>query len=193
MAMPAPSSILPDVTRRNWTVEERNALPDDGNRYEVVDGELLVTPAPSWLHQRAVRELSVRLQTFAEGLGLECIFAPADVTFSPRRVAEPDVFIVPLVDGRPAARFEEVGRLVLAVEVLSPFSVRADRDVKRRLYQSEGVPEYWIVDPANRFVERWRPDDDAPEILIEALTWQPREGVSPLLIDLPAYFSRVHG
>lgn len=141
MAMPALPPLAPDTSRHDWTVEQLAALPEDGNRYEVVDGELLVTPVPSWLHQRAALALALMLKEYAERHGLECLIAPADVTFSPRRVVEPDVFVVPLVDGRPAARFEEVGRLVLAVEVLSPFSVRADRGVKRRLYQSEGVPE----------------------------------------------------
>lgn len=114
--MPAPSSVLPDVTRRNWTVEERNALPDNGHRYEVVDGELLVTPAPSWRRPRGTLERA-----------------------------------------------------------------RA------------GVPEEWIVDQSNRWVERWRPGIDEPEILAASFTWQPREGASPLAIALKWHFGRVHG
>ncbi len=61
--MPASSPIVPDTSRRDWTVEERNALPDDGKRYEVVDGALLVTPAPSWRHQDAALELAVLLKS----------------------------------------------------------------------------------------------------------------------------------
>ena len=193
MAMSVLPPLLPDRTRRDWTADELRAVPDDGNRYEIVDGELLVTPAPSWLHQRAVRELVARLQPFAEGDGLECLFAPADVTFSPRRVVEPDIFVTPTLGGKPAARFEDVGRLILAVEILSPSTARADRYLKRRLYQSQGVPEYWIVDTANRFVERWRPGDDAPETVVESLAWAPQEDVEPLVIDLAGYFRRVHG
>ncbi|HEX4932428.1 MAG TPA: Uma2 family endonuclease, partial [Gemmatimonadaceae bacterium] len=126
-------------------------------------------------------------------LDLECLFAPADITFSPRRVVEPDVFVVPLIDGKPASRFEDVGRLVLAVEILSPSSARADRYVKRRLYQSEGVPEYWLMDAANRYVERWRPGEELPETLIDSIAWQPVRDAPPLVIDLPAFFHRVHG
>jgi len=191
--MPAPSPLVPDTSRRDWTADELELLPDDGNRYEIVDGELLVTPAPSWTHQGAAFELAVTLKSYAELQGLQCILAPADVTFSPSRVVEPDVFVVPLVDGRPAARFEDVGRLVLAVEVLSPSTARADRQVKRRLYQSQGVPEYWIVDADVRLVERWRPGDAEPAMLRESLAWQPREGVEPLVIDLTGYFRKVVG
>jgi len=191
--MPAPPLPVPDTTRRTWTVEERNVLPDDGNRYEVVDGELLVTPAPSLPHQRAAFQLALSIESYTARLGLECVIAPADVTFSPRRVVEPDVFVIPLHDGRLAARFEDVGRLVLAIEVLSPSSARADRHVKRGLYQSQGVPEYWMVDVEERVLERWRPGDMEATLLRESVAWQPLEGVEPLVIDLRAYFSRVHG
>ena len=193
MAMPALPPLLPDRSRRDWTVDELRALPDDGNRYEVVDGELLVTPAPSWLHQDAVGELFLLLAPYARRNDLHCILAPAEVRFSPNRVVQPDVFVVPFIGGRKPARLDDVHRLILAVEVLSPSSARADRHSKRHLYQSQGVPEYWIVDPANRFVERWRPGDDAPEVLLDSLTWTPREGGEPLVIDLAAYFRRVHG
>ncbi|MFN8669460.1 MAG: Uma2 family endonuclease [Gemmatimonadaceae bacterium] len=191
--MPAPLFLPTDPSRRDWTVEERNALPLDGNRYEVIDGELLVTPAPALMHQRAAFELGVLLKPYAAQCDTECVIAPADVTFSRHRVVEPDLFVMPLLQGKLAQRFEDVGRLVLAVEVVSPSSVRADRYVKRRLYQSEQVPEYWIVEPEARLVERWRPGLEEPEIVLDILTWAPRPEVEPLVIDLAAYFRRVHG
>ena len=193
MAMPALPPLLPDRSRRDWTVDEVRALPDDGNRYEVIDGELLVTPAPSWLHQQAAMEFLFLVRPYAHRCALDCYIAPAEVAFSPRRSVEPDLFVVPRMDGRRATHFEEVQRLVLAVEVISPSSARADRYRKRHLYQSEDVPEYWIVDPDARFVERWRPADDAPEIVVESLAWAPQEDVEPLVIDLAALFRRVHG
>ncbi|MBK8058391.1 MAG: Uma2 family endonuclease [Gemmatimonadetes bacterium] len=191
--MPASPPLLPDRSRRDWTVDEVRALPDDGNRYEVIDGDLLVTPAPSWLHQQAAMEFLFLVRPYAHRCALDCYIAPAEVAFSPRRSVEPDLFVVPRMDGRRATHFEEVQRLVLAVEVISPSSARADRYRKRHLYQSEDVPEYWIVDPDARFVERWRPGDDAPEILVESLAWTPQEDVEPLVIDLVALFRRVHG
>ena len=193
MAMPTSPPLLPDRSRRDWTVDEVRALPDDGNRYEVIDGELFVTPAPSWLHQQAAMEFLFLVRPYAHRCALDCYIAPAEVAFSPRRSVEPDLFVVPRMDGRRATHFEEVQRLVLAVEVISPSSARADRYRKRHLYQSEDVPEYWIVDPDARFVERWRPGDDAPEILVESLAWTPQEDVEPLVIDVAALFRRVHG
>ena len=193
MAMPALPPLAPDTSRRDWTADEVRALPDDGNRYEVIDGELFVTPAPSWLHQHAAIELCLLVRPFVEPLGLDCLIAPAEVAFSRRRSVEPDLFVVPRKDGRRATHFDDVGRLVLAVEVISPSTARSDRYRKRHLYQSEGVPEYWIVDADARFVERWRPGDDAPEILVGSLAWAPNADVAALVIDLPAYFRRVHG
>jgi len=140
MAMPAP--VLPDLSRRDWTVEEVNALPDDGNRYEVIDGELFVTPAPSETHQDALAELLVRVKPYADALKLHVFIAPTAVTFSARREVQPDLLVLPTLDGQRVRAFRDVRKLALAVEVLSPSTTRADRYVKRRLFSSEGVPEY---------------------------------------------------
>lgn len=177
----------------DWTVEKVHALPEDSNRYEVIDGELFVTPAPSWSHQEAVAVLFQFLRPYANQVGLHAVFAPAAVTFSSRREVQPDLFAVPLVGGRRPSRFEDVGALTLAVEVLSPGTTRVDRHRKRRLYQSECVSEYWIVDAPSQVVERWRPGDDEPEILLTTLSWQPRADREPLVIDLGDYFRQVSG
>lgn len=187
------SPLRPDFERRDWTIEEVRALPDEGRRYEVVDGELLETPTPSWLHQRAVGDLVFQLHPYARNCSLECLMARAEVTFSASRSVEPDVFVIPTINGRGAERFEDVGRLILAVEVVSPVTARVDHHQKRALYQSQAVPEYWIVDPAARFVERWRPGDVEPEIVVDSLMWQPDAEREPLVIDLAAYFRGVHG
>jgi Uma2 family endonuclease len=168
-------------------------LPDDGNRYEILKGALLVSPAPSWLHQRAVGELHYLLKAHAEGLELQVLMAPAAVSWDSQTELQPDLLVVPFVNGRPPARFEEVGILELAVEVISPSSVRLDRFTKRREYQARGVSEYWVVDASSRSVERWRPGDEEPEILFETLVWHPRPASVPLEIDLIRYFQAVHG
>jgi Uma2 family endonuclease len=170
------------------------ALPNDGNRYEVIDGELFVTPAPSWEHQSASKQLFRLLDRYlsVHAIG-DVIYAPADVEFDNERMVEPDLFAVPLIDGRVPRTWEEVRRLLLAVEILSPGTARADRQVKRRLYQRQDVPEYWIVDVDARLIERWRPEDTRPEILDQELTWQPDPAQPPLVSDLARYFADVLG
>lgn len=180
------------ASRPRWTVEMVRALPDDGNRYEIVDGELLVTPAPSLRHQDAVLELAVRLREYVREQCIgHLIIAPADVEYDAHTMVEPDVFVVPLVRGRKPRTWQESGMLLLAVEVLSPSTARADRQIKRRVYQRHGVPEYWIVDVDARLIERWRPDDTRPEIVTDTIAWQPDPALAPLTLDLAHYFAEV--
>ena len=186
--------VMPAITKRtDWTVEEVHAIPDDGNRVEVLDGELLVTPAPSWVHQDVVLEFVKWLVPYVDAVGMRLLFAPAGVAWGPRTELQPDIFVFPQLLGRRAQRFEDVGLLTLAIEVVSPSSARADRFSKRREYQRRGVAEYWIADPEARLVERWRPQDDKPEVLFERLVWQPREDQPALVIDLAELFHRVYG
>lgn len=175
------------------TVAEVNALPDDDNRYEVVDGGLFVTPAPSEMHQDALAELLVRVKPYADTLKLHVFVAPTAVTFSARRDVQPDLLVLPTLDGQRVRAFRDVRKLALAVEVRSPSTTRADRYVKRRLFASEGVPDYWIVDPAMRLVERWRPGGEDPEVVLDTLAWHPVGDAQPLTIDLAEYFRAVHG
>ena len=144
-----------------------------------------MSPTPTRTHQRAVRLLLVALDEYcrAHGLG-EALASPADIEFSPRRLVQPDVFVVPEI----RASWAEVRSLLLAIEVISPSSARADRMNKRRIYQNERVPEYWIVDLDARTFERWRPDDTRPEVLLDVITWEPRDGIPPLEINLPGFF-----
>jgi Uma2 family endonuclease len=177
-----------------WTADMVRALPDDGNRYEVVDGELLVTPAPTWTHQRAVKALFLALAGYERTHGgCEVLFSPADIELDPHGLVQPDVFVYGLVDGRPATRWNSGAPLLLVVEVLSPSTARADRTTKRRRFQRAHVPEYWIVDLDARVIERWRPDDERPEILGETIAWQPDAAATPLAIALPPLLARIHG
>jgi Uma2 family endonuclease len=168
------------------------ALPDDSNRYEVLDGELFVTPAPSRQHQRALALLYDRLKPYvsANALG-ELLWSPADIEFSPRRLVQPDLFVVPEDANKGVTSWRDVDSLLLAVEALSPTTARADRIKKRKIYQEQRVPEYWIVDCDARVVERWLPEDERPEILADTLVWRPRADVDPLTIRLEEYFAAV--
>lgn len=185
MAMSSPSQL-------EWTAEMARALPEDGKRYEVIDGTLLVTPAPSQRHQRAMELLYLMLAPYARSSRrLHAHFAPCEIEFSPTRAVQPDLFVVRLVDGKMPAEADLRRAVLLAVEGLSPTTARFDRRTKRPLYQSEGIPEFWLVDIDARVVERWRPVDERPEVLTETLSWQPLAEEPPLVIDLNGYFANV--
>jgi Uma2 family endonuclease len=176
-------------TVKVWTVADLERLPDDGNRYEVIDGELFVTPAPSLDHQEAVVQLYRLLAEYLIGQRVgHAVFGPTDVVFSPRRGLQPDLFVVPLLDGRRPRRFTDVGRLLLAVEVSSPSTARADRVKKRTVYREESVPEYWIVDLDGRVFERSVPGDHRIEVIADRLAWRPEGSGSALEIDVERYF-----
>lgn len=125
------------------TVEDLEAIPDDGHRYELVDGTLLVTPAPDTRHQRCVTRLAASLVVVAGG-SYDVLVAPYDWVVGPRTLFQPDVLV---------ARRDEVGekRLerapALVVEVLSPSTRRVDLSVKRMAYADAGAASYWLVDP----------------------------------------------
>ena len=175
-----------------WTADMVRALPDDGNRYELLDGVLFVTPAPSALHQRAVAALLEILTPYCRQHQIgEAMISPADIQLSEHRVLQPDVFVVPLIEGRQIRSWNEVTSLLLSAEVISPSTARADRVEKRIVLQDENVPEYWIVDLDARVVERWRPDDERPAIIREKLGWHPDPALPSLEIDLTDYFVHV--
>ncbi len=186
MAMP---KALP--VQGEWTVEEMWELPEDGNRYEVIDGVLFVTPSPTDEHQDAVFLLARRLADHMDRVGGGIVrIAPADIRFGTDRGVQPDVYVAPLVDGRRPHGWEQTRHLLLAVEVLSPSTAARDRGIKRRLYQQH-ADEYWIVDLDTRRIERWRPEDTRPEILDAVLEWRPPGAGEPLVLDVPAYFREV--
>ena len=105
---------------------------------------------------------------------------------------QPDLFVVPLPEGRRSPNWTDVTTLLLAVEVLSPSTARYDRLTKRRLYQQQGV-EYWIVDLDARVVERWLPGSERPDIIADLLEWRPDSSRPQLTIDLELVFARVWG
>ncbi len=184
---------MPTLVPR-YTAAEVRTFPDQRVRYEVIGGELFVTPAPGTPHQRAVRELCILLHGYltAHRLG-EALPAPYEVEFAPDSAVQPDLIAV-LDRDRPRMTRERLyGQPppALVVEIVSHASRRTDRLQKRRLYQEEGVPEYWVVDIEQRQVERWRPADLEPEVVMDTLTWQPQAATVPLHIDLQALFDVV--
>lgn len=184
---------MPHATLR-WTPEMVRALPDDGNRYELIDGMLLVTPSPILLHQRAVNLLWKALEQYVARHALgEVLTSPADLELEPDTIVQPDVFVAPLVNGELPRRWTDVHGLLLAVEILSPGSRRHDRVTKRAFYARVGIPEYWIVDLDARTVERWRPRDTQTERCTDSIAWHPIGADEPLVLNLATLFARVHG
>jgi len=181
MGMPAQNT--------EWTAEMARALPDDGNRYEVLDGELFVSPSPSWKHQAVLQRLFLLIHPYVEEHSLGwTMLSPADIEFSQQRRLQPDLFVVPDTGSGEPKSWRDVTRLLLAVEALSPSTARADRLKKRPIYQSEGVPQYWIIDIDSRLVERWQPGDERPEVIADVLEWRPKPEIAPLLINLEVVF-----
>lgn len=171
-----------------YTADMVRALPDDGKRYETVHGELLVTPAPRLLHQEVVKRLVVTLDAY---LGREpvghVLASPADISWGPDTLVQPDVFVVPLAEARTMS-WEFLKTLLLAIEVLSPSSTRADRFTKRRLYQEVGVPLYWVVDGDAQAVEVWTPEVAFPSVERQRVAWRPADSSTPLTIELAELF-----
>lgn len=189
---------MPKIGAERWTVERVLALPNDGNRYELIDGELLVSPSPIFSHQRVVLELVFLLRPWVEGQGIgTTAMAPADLQLEQGSLVQPDVFVIPQ-DAGDVHKLEwiDIKGLLLAIEVLSPSTARNDRVKKRALFSRVGVPEYWIFDTKRRRVERYRPGVDIPELCDRTLAWHP-EGTAgarePLVIDLPHFFHLVLG
>jgi Uma2 family endonuclease len=175
-----------------WTVADLAELPDDGNRYEVIDGELHVTPVPTSNHQRAIARLFLILAPYVEQQRLgEVLFAPVDVTFSESRGVQPDLFVVPFVNGKRIRSSRELRDFPLVIEVLSPSTARWDRVKKRRLYREERIPEYWIIDLDARVIERSTSGSESIDVASERLVWAPDGGEEALTIDVERYFADV--
>lgn len=137
-----------------WTYQRYLEL-DDEQRYEIIDGELLLTPAPGTWHQRVVSELGYRfLQFVREQKRGEVFFAPTDVVLAEDEVVQPDILFIRAERVPEIVREHAIhGAPDLVVEILSPSSLQRDRHRKYTLYERSGVPEFWIVDPANRAIE----------------------------------------
>lgn len=140
-----------------FTYEDLQHIPPDRNRYEIVDGELFVSPSPIPLHQRIVGNLFGELRTHVRKHHLGEVFvAPCDIVFTSSTVLEPDVFFVskPRLDIIGPKHVS--GPPDLVVEVLSESSSRLDREIKFSQYALHGVTEYWLIDPYGKTTQIFR-------------------------------------
>ena len=156
------------------TYRDYAALPNDGRRYEIHDGELSVTPAPSPWHQDVVLNLATLLRAHVAALGLGKVFvAPIDVILSDTSIVQPDVVYVAIDRLALITRRGIEGAPTLVVEVLSPSTTVSDRHTKMQLYARHGIPWYWLVDPDPRTTEVYGLDRGVYELVARVAGDQP--------------------
>jgi Uma2 family endonuclease len=175
---------------RHFTAADLATMPDDGQRYEIVRGELLVTPAPGGRHQPIVTRLFLLVARYLDDHGLldQLLTPPADITLGPDTLVQPDLLVADTAAFLRSGKWLDVSTLFLVVEVISPGTARTDRILKRPEYQQHGVPQYWIVDGDQRHVEVWTPDAHAPVIERGRLAWRHPVLDGECVIDLVRLF-----
>jgi Uma2 family endonuclease len=139
------------------TRADLDAMPDDGHRYELIDGVLVVTPSPRPEHQGSLLELAVLLRAACPP-ELKVYVAPFDVELAPDTIVQPDLLVTRRAD---ITRRGVAVPPVLAVEVLSPSTRRFDLMLKRSRYEAAGCPNYWVVDPEEPSIVAWELRDGA--------------------------------
>ncbi len=173
---------------RPWTRADLDRLPDDGNRYEVIDGALLVTPPPSDVHEEIVAWLNARLVPYVARENLGYVYHPRSVVMTADEQAEPDLMVRSIrqqLDGWLLAPVP-----ILVVEVISPASQRSDTRAKRAFYARLNIAEYWIVDRVSRTVTRCSPTAQVIETAM--FQWHPTGAKEPLLVDVTALWAETH-
>ena len=139
------------------TYEDYCLLPDNGKRYEIIDGELFVTPSPLRRHQRVLANVLYYLTGFVKKHELGHVYpAPFDVVFSQFDVVEPDILYISKARASVVTEKNVQGAPDLVVEVLSESTAKIDRTTKLKLYARYGVAEYWVIDPLTYAVEIYR-------------------------------------
>ena len=155
--------------RLRWTTEDLELLPDNGNRYEIIDGELFVTRAPHWMHQKVCGRTFSGLDAWSQSTGLGQAAINPEIIFSDTDNVIPDV--VWASNEKLAALLDNAGHLTaapeLVVEVLSPGSEneRRDKVAKLKLYSTRGVQEYWIVNWQTQQIEAYRREQAALKLV----------------------------
>ena len=149
--------VMAPATSTKLTYEDYLLLPEDGRRHEIIDGEHYVTPAPLFRHQQIALSLAYAFRThLAPSRAGVVIVAPFDVVLSESDVVQPDVMFV-RTERRHIIRPKNIdGAPDLVIEILSESSRQRDLTIKRKLYESAGVAEYWLVDPDDERVTIYR-------------------------------------
>ena len=170
-----------------WTLKELHSLPDDGNKYELVRGELFVTPAPTDEHETIAARLTRLLDPYVAANGLGFIYRPRAVMQFRGSEVEPDL-MVRQPHPRPRAGWAKAPKPLLIVEIISDSTRGRDRNQKKSFYMEAGVPEYWIVDPESRTITVVRPHE-ADHEESKRLSWEAAGVAEPLVIRVADVFA----
>lgn len=173
-----------------YSVHDLASFPDDGNRYELLDGLLLVTPAPAPGHQIVVSRLVATLSNYLRAPGHH-VYTPGAVQIEPNVHLEPDILVVPASEPI-ARRWGEIHHWLLAIEVSGRGSRVYDRDFKFAAYSAVGVRDVWRVDLLDRCVIV-RTGDGAETVHRQQLAWQPEGLERPLRVDVESLFEGIVG
>lgn len=182
MVMPLP---IPHLT-----IDMLDDFPEDGNRYELLEGMLLVTPAPNNAHQVVATRLAHLLAHALEPSAAAEVVAVGAIQRGKHTQLQPDILVYPS-RYPPTTHWRDIQDWWLAAEVLSPSSRLYDREVKRGAYLALGVEEYWIVDPGDCSVEVWSRAHNEPRRATDVLVWQPTALGREVVIDLRHVFRGV--
>jgi Uma2 family endonuclease len=171
-----------------WTYEEYMKLPVESTRYEVIDGDLYITPPPSARHQVAIGKLMMSLYPAEEDLGLGILFlGPLDVLFGQGDFIEPDGIFVRRDRAEIIKDHGIEGVPDLIIECVAPETAERDRGLKRERYACFGVPEYWVFDAEERSLEIYQHDGKGfrePKVVRYHWRWQPLPNAPALALNL---------
>jgi Uma2 family endonuclease len=158
------------VKRAGLTYQDYLTLPDDGQRYEIIEGELYLSPAPNLKHQWTATQLTAVLVNHVGEHGLGHVYAaPSDVFLAINSIVQPDLLFVSRERLHILTEPNVRGAPDLVVEVISPSSMKTDQETKRALYEKYGVKHYWVFEPSERWVRAFELGaDGAYELVAEA-------------------------
>ena len=140
--------------QERFTYDDYKNLPNDGKRYEIIEGELIMAPSPKTKHQEIVLNVATNLRNFVNKNNLGSVFiAPLDVILSAINVVQPDILFISRERESIITEDNIQGAPDLIIEVASPFSAKFDRTIKKKLYYAYGVKEYWIADPEKETID----------------------------------------
>ena len=183
---PSPQIMGMPLAVPRYTIADLDRFPDDGQRYELVEGMLIVTPTPGMAHEVVIHRLHMALGNFLDPAGSAYVVGRSEIEKGERTHLEPDLLVIPS-RYRLDTPWKRVGEWWLAVEVFSRSSVIYDREIKAGVYLELGVAEVWLVDPRDETIEARRLGEE-PHLVSDVLRWTPPGSDRELTISLSELF-----